>query len=76
MVARKCKEQTCGKLFQARAADVARGWGLFCSKRCKAIAQERRTGQNAAYLERRDSDLDDDNWGHIHASGIEGHSQS
>lgn len=24
----------CGTLFQARAADVARGWGRFCSKAC------------------------------------------
>lgn len=26
----------CGKKKQVRTADVARGWGLFCSKSCKA----------------------------------------
>lgn len=39
--------------MRVRAADVARGWGKFCSKRCKAIKQEQRTGQNAAYLRRK-----------------------
>ncbi len=43
----------CGTLFHARAADVARGWGKFCSKSCKATAQEKRTGQNAAYYHRK-----------------------
>jgi hypothetical protein len=43
MVERKCK--WCRKPFQARAADVKRGWGLFCSKSCKAKKQEKRTGQ-------------------------------
>lgn len=47
MVQRKCR---CGKDFQARAADVKRGWGKFCSKSCKAVEQERRTGQYADYL--------------------------
>lgn len=51
MVDRKCK--CCKKDFQARAVDVARGWGLFCSKSCKAKAQERRNGQHAAYLNGR-----------------------
>lgn len=41
-------ERTCshclGK-FTARVADVNRGWARYCSKRCKAIAQEARTGQ-------------------------------
>ncbi len=31
--------QNCGKPITPRAADVARGWGRFCSKRCKAIYQ-------------------------------------
>jgi hypothetical protein len=46
MVDRKCR---CGVTFQARSADVKRGWGRFCSKRCKAIEQEGRTGQNARH---------------------------
>jgi len=49
MIDRKCH---CGAEFRARSADVARGWGKFCSKSCKAREQEARTGQNAAY-ERR-----------------------
>ena len=36
-IARKCK--SCGAEFEARAADVKRGWGLYCSKSCKAIKQ-------------------------------------
>ena len=35
----------CGTVFYPRAADVARGWGKFCSKSCKAKEQEKRTGQ-------------------------------
>lgn len=42
----------CGKERQVRTADVARGWGKYCSKRCKAIKQEARTGQHRAYIER------------------------
>lgn len=33
----------------ARVADRKRGWGRFCSKSCKAIKQEQRTGQHAAH---------------------------
>lgn len=45
MLTRKCAQ--CKEEFQARAADVKRGWGKFCSKSCKAIKQENRTGQYA-----------------------------
>ena len=31
----------CKKEFQARTADVKRGWGKFCSKSCKAKKQGR-----------------------------------
>lgn len=55
MVARICKR--CGDPFQAREADVARGWGKFCSKSCKAIKQEQRTGQCAAHFARVRGDL-------------------
>lgn len=51
-VACKC----CRKKFEARTADVKRGWGKFCSKRCKAIEQEQRTGQHRNYL---NSDCDE-----------------
>ena len=43
----KCKQ--CRDPFEARVADRKRGWAKFCSKRCKAIHQERRTGQYARY---------------------------
>lgn len=43
MVERKCS--WCKGPFMARAADVKRGWGKFCSKSCKASRQEKRTGQ-------------------------------
>lgn len=48
MVDRTC--QNCKTSFQAREADVKRGWGKFCSKSCKAVKQEARTGQYARYL--------------------------
>ena len=28
--------EACSTDFQAKAADIARGWGRFCSKSCKA----------------------------------------
>lgn len=42
----------CKQLFIARTADRKRGWARYCSKSCKAMKQERRTGQHAAYQER------------------------
>jgi len=51
MVEVKCKN--CRKKFEARSADVKRGWGKFCSKSCKAKEQEKRTGQYAKYLDRK-----------------------
>lgn len=53
MVERKCK--CCGSKFFARSADVKRGWGLYCSKSCKAIRQEARTGQYQRHQDREDS---------------------
>ena len=38
----------CGRTKLVRTADVKRGWGLYFSKRCKAVEQERRTGQHRA----------------------------
>ena len=45
----------CGDPFEARVADRKRGWARFCSKSCKAIKQEKRTGQYGAYLRRESS---------------------
>jgi hypothetical protein len=57
MVERKCK--WCRKPFQARTADVKRGWGLFCSKSCKAKKQEKVTHANRdftrAYWDRQEA---------------------
>ncbi len=44
----------CRKPFMARVADRKRGWGKFCSKTCKAVKQEQRTGQYADRLHRPD----------------------
>ena len=52
LVIKKC--ENCKKEIHVRAADVRRGWGRFCSKSCKAIAQERRTGQMQKYLRRKE----------------------
>lgn len=41
--------QNCGEEFSARTADRARGWARFCSKSCKAVRQEARTGQYQAH---------------------------
>ena len=46
----KCKR--CRQPFTARIADRNRGWAQFCSKTCKAIKQEARTGQYAAHKHR------------------------
>jgi len=43
----------CKKEFQAREADVKRGWGKYFDKSHKAIEQEKRTGANAAFQARR-----------------------
>ena len=52
MIKRQCAN--CKKEIFVRAADVRRGWGRFCSKSCKAISQERRTGQMRKYLRRKE----------------------
>lgn len=67
----KC--QRCGCLFHARLADRRRGWGKFCSKSCKAIKQEQRTGQHSAYLDRKYSSGNGD--GYMHPSMAEGEVQ-
>ena len=46
----KCK--TCNKEKSVRVADLNRGWGLYCSKRCKAIKQEARTRQYSKFLDK------------------------
>lgn len=76
-----CVNRTCGKLFQARTADIKRGWGKFCDKSCKATVQERRTHQHAQFMERREQRYEDgydeemEAAGHIMSSGPFGHGQ-
>jgi len=48
MVITKCIQ--CGSPKSVRQVDLNRGWGKFCSKSCKAVDQERKTGQHAVYL--------------------------
>lgn len=40
----KIKCANCNNTFEARTADVNRGWGKFCSKSCKASKQTKLTG--------------------------------
>ncbi len=81
MVGQKCK--CCKAFFEARVADVKRGWGLYCSKRCKAIVQERKNGQHSAYLNGRgvsnlhperlkDYDMDDNLFDDTHPFSSDG----
>ena len=49
-IERVCANRRCRAKFQARSADVKRGWARFCSKSCKASEQESRTHQNANHL--------------------------
>lgn len=42
----------CGTPKNVRQADLNRGWGKYCSKSCKAKAQEKRTGQFRDLCER------------------------
>ncbi len=51
MVDTPCK--WCGCNMSVRAADVARGWGRFCSKSCKAKNQEKKNGQYKAFMNGR-----------------------
>lgn len=44
----KCAQ--CADPFTARTADRKRGWARFCSKSCKALKQEARTGQYRQWL--------------------------
>jgi len=48
-----CANKACKRKFTARVADRKRGWGRHCSKSCKAVRQEARTGQYAAFQNRQ-----------------------
>lgn len=70
MVDRTCK--WCKGSFQARKADVDRGWALFCNKSHKALYQESRTGQNADFKERQKHSAHDEAMASIEM-GWDGH---
>lgn len=44
-----CKQ--CGNTFVARVADINRGWGVFCSKSCKAKYQSTTTTKSDKSIE-------------------------
>lgn len=46
----------CGKVFKARASDVKRGWGRFCSKACKASAPSAQPAPDFKLLTMPDTD--------------------
>lgn len=65
----QCNCEWCKKPFTARTADRKRGWGRFCSKRCKAMKQEKQTGQYRDLCEREmDDELDDGTLGRFENS--------
>lgn len=69
----------CGATFQARAADIKRGWGKYASKACKARMQARKglpagLARKLRPFDRRERD-DSDEIGHPMASGYFGHGQ-
>lgn len=62
--------QRCQGLFTARTADRNRGWARFCSKSCKAIKQEQRTGQYAAYQNRKTTNREIEGGEFVYAGGF------
>jgi hypothetical protein len=55
-----CANKRCSNEFEARQADIKRGWGKFCSKSCKAVKQEQRTGQYRKLMERQFDEIEVD----------------
>jgi len=51
MVERTCH---CGNKFQAKSADVKRGWAKCCSKACAARLREQKTGNYKRFCNLRD----------------------
>lgn len=41
----------CGKEYQAREADLKRGWGKSCSKSCASKKREKKTGNYKRFCE-------------------------
>ena len=71
MVDRNCA--SCQKSIQVRAADVARGWGKFCSKSCKAKKQNMEPRQYKSYRHFNQT-IDDDEESYLEEEqGWDGH---
>lgn len=47
MIEKKCER--CREPIRVRVADHKRGWGRYCSKSCKAVAQDRHYAQRGDY---------------------------
>jgi endogenous inhibitor of DNA gyrase (YacG/DUF329 family) len=71
----KCKK--CKTEFEARTADVKRGWGKFCSKSCKAKKQGRLLASKETQKMWRDYNLETETrYGEGHGCGLhDGHGQ-
>jgi len=52
-VDRTCENNRCGQIFQAKTADVRRGWARFCSRSCKATVQSYGRGTKPGNFEQR-----------------------
>ena len=66
MTMRTC--ECCRKSFQARTADVNRGWARFCSKSCKAMKQ----AANGPLLTERDyREIDNGDWDGWHGQDVQ-----
>lgn len=85
IVNRICENKTCLKPFEARSADVKRGWAKYCCKSCKASVQESKTGAYRSFHERQERaeaarelgyDSDSEAAGTMHSSGYFGHGQN
>lgn len=48
----------CGTVYKAREADIKRGWGKSCSKRCAAKKREGKTGNYKRFKADIKSDQD------------------
>ena len=58
-IERKC--QRCGKVFQAKTADVKRGWAKCCSKSCAAAKREK-TLNRGLHFEDAGIEAEDQSW--------------
>ena len=58
-VKRTCDNRGCGVVYEARQADLRRGWGRCCSKSC-AASHKLRGNPDHGYLHRGRGSLDDD----------------